>query len=236
MKKLMVSMVCGAALAGLVGGCATTAVDEDPVAQWQNERYAADEIAALQKQNKLPGVGDIAVKSTMSIPAGAAIINTFDIPFATIYAQVIKGVDKDYANFKGYIIYQNVVDAVTDNKSTIDAEVAKLSPENKKVFDDFVAYSKGLKAEDLASTLKWLGDTLVVVAAGTQQVGDLAAKVKACPEFSALAGLAAVTEAKNLSTDIDNLKSQLASTTDGLNLWKTVVECSKAAQEYQVQR
>lgn len=232
MNKLMMGVVA----AGLIAGCATTAVDEDPVGQWQKDRFAADAISALQKQNKLPSAPDVAVKSSIGVPAAAAIINTFDAPFAAGYAKVVKAVDAEYANFKGYIVFQNVTDAATDNKTSIDEEAAKLSVDDKRVFDDFRAYAAGKKTEDLDSTLKFIADLLKQFAAGTAQVGGLAAQIKACPEFAALTGFAAVKEGKNLVSDLDALKEQLASATTGLNQWKTVVECCKKAKEYEIKR
>ena len=234
--KRMNKMVKAASVlaVGLIVGCVTTSDRNDPVGQWQKDRFASDAIAALQKQNKLPSAADVSVKSSIGVVAAAAIINTFDAPFAAGYAKVVKNVDEAYAQGEGSIIYKDVADAAFDNKTSIDAEAAKLSAEDKKLFDDYVAYTKGLKTEDMDSTLKLIGDLLAQFAAGTAQVAGLAAQVKACPEFAALTGFAAVKEAKNLGTDLSDLKDQLASATTGLQLWKAQVEQNKKAHEYAI--
>lgn len=232
MNKLM--KVAGVTLAGLMVGCATTTKRDDPVAKWQNDRFAADAIFALQKENKLPSAPDVAVKSSIGIVAGAAIINTFDAPFAAVYAKVVKNVDEAYARGEGNIIYKDVTDAAFDNKTTFEAEAAKLNESDKALLNEYIAYTKGLKTEDMDSTLKMIAQLLQQVAAGTAQVAGLAAQVKACPEFAALTGLAAVKEGKNLASDLSDLKDQLASATTGLQLWKAQVEQNKKAHDYAV--
>ena len=234
MNKLV--KAAGVIAAGLIVGCVTTSNRDDPVARWQKDRFASDAIEKLRKDNKLPSASDVSVKSSIGIAAGAAIINTFDAPFAAGYAKVVKNVDEAYAMGEGRIVYQDVEDAAFDNKTSKEAEAAKLTPEDKKLYDDYLAYTQGLKTEDMDSTLKFIADLLKQFAAGTAQVGGLAAQVKACPEFAALTGFAAVKEGKNLVSDLDALKEQLASATTGLNLWKTVVECSKRAKEYAIKR
>lgn len=232
MNKLM--KVAGVTLAGLMVGCVTTTNRDDPVGKWQKDRFASDVIFAMQKENKLPSAPDVAVKSSIGIVAGAAIINTFDAPFAAVYAKVVKNVDEAYARGEGSIIYKDVADAAFDNKTTFEAEVAKLEAGDKALLDEYIAYTKGLKTEDMDSTLKMIAQMLEQVAAGTAQVSGLAAQVKACPEFAALTGLAAVKEGKNLASDLSDLKDQLASTTTGLQLWKAQVEQNKKAHEYAV--
>ena len=232
MNKLM--KVAGVTLAGLMVGCATTTNRDDPVGKWQKDRFASDVIFAMQKENKLPSATDVAVKSSIGIVAGAAIINTFDAPFAAVYAKVVKNVDEAYARGEGSIIYKDVTDAAFDNKTTFEDEVAKLEAGDKALLDEYIAYTKGLKTEDMDSTLKMIAQMLEQVAAGTAQVAGLATQVKACPEFAALTGLAAVKEGKNLASDLADLKDQLASTTTGLQLWKAQVEQNKKAHAYAV--
>lgn len=228
--------VVGVVAAGLVVGCVTTSGRNDPVGEWQKDRFASDAISALQKQNKLPSAPDVAVKSSLGIAAGAAIINTFDTPFAATYAKVVKNVDEAYAQGEGSIIFKDVSDAAFDNKTTFEAEAAKLEAADKKLLDDYIAYAKGLKTEDMDSTLKMIAGLLAQVTAGTAQVAGLAAQVKACPEFAALTGLAAVKEGKNLTSDLSDLKDQLASVTTGLQLWQAQVEQNKKAHEYAIKR
>ena len=232
MNKLM--KVAGVTLAGLMIGCVTTTNRDDPVGKWQKDRFASDVIFAMQKENKLPSATDVAVKSSIGIVAGAAIINTFDAPFAAVYAKVVKNVDEAYARGEGSIIFKDVTDAAFDNKTTFEDEVAQLEPADKALLDEYIAYTKGLKTEDMDSTLKMIAQMLEQVAAGTAQVAGLATQVKACPEFAALTGLAAVKEGKNLASDLADLKDQLASTTTGLQLWKAQVEQNKKAHAYAV--
>ena len=234
MNKLV--KAAGVIAAGLIVGCVTTSDRDDPVGRWQKDRFASDAIAKLQKENKLPSASDVSVKSSIGVAAGAAIINTFDVPFAAGYAKVVKNVDEAYAMGEGSIVFKDVADAAFDNKTSIEAEAAKLTPEDKKLFDDYVAYTKGLKTEDMDSTLKLIADLLKQFAAGTAQVGGLAAQVKACPEFAALTGLAAMKETKNLGSDMSDLKDQLASATEGLQLWNAQVEQNKKAHEYAIKR
>lgn len=235
MKKLM--MVAGAvALAGVMTGCVSTSGRNDPVGEWQKDRYAAETISALQKQNKLPSASDVAVKSSIGVVAAAAIINTFDAPFAGVYAKVVKNVDEAYAQGEGSIIFKDVTDAAFDNKTTFEAEAAKLEAADKKLLDEYLAYAKGLKTEDMDSTLKMIAQLAAQVAAGTAQVAGLANQVKACPEFAALTGFAVVKEGKNLATDLNNLKDQLGSATTGLQLWKAQIEQNKKAREYALKR
>ena len=225
------------ALAGVMSGCVSTAVDDDPVAKWQKERFASDAITALQKDNKLPSAMDVSVKSSIGVKPAAAIINTFDAPFAAAYAKVVKNADELYfKTVKGHAIYQNVADAAHDNKTSIDVESAKLPAEEKKVFDEYIAYAKGLKQEDQDSTLKLIEELIGQFAEGAQQVAGVGDKVRACPEFAALAGFEAVKEGKNLSSDLVDLKDQMASATTGLNEWKRLVEIDKAAREYAIKR
>lgn len=234
MNKLV--KVAGVIAAGLIVGCVTTSDRDDPVGCWQKDRFASDAVAKLQKENKLPSASDVAVKSSMGIAAGAAIINTFDVPFAAGYAKVVKAVDEAYAMGEGSIVYKDVLDAVNDNKTSFEAEVAKLSPEDKQLFDDYIAYTKGLKTEDMDSTLKLIADLLAQFTAGAAQVGGLATQVKACPEFAALTGFAAVSESKNLAADLEALKDQLSSATEGLQFWRAQVEQNKNAHEYAIKR
>ena len=238
MKKLM--MIAGAAaLAGAMTGCclfgggsSSAPVEDDPVAKWQNDRFASKAIDALQKQNKLPGASDVAVNSSIGVVAAAAIINTFDLPFAANYADIVKKTDEMYfKNLKGSAIYQNVYDAAFDNKTSIDAEAARLSVDDKKVYDEYVAYLKGLKQEDQDATLKMIVDLLAQFAAGTAQIAGVAEQVKACPEFAALTGFALVKETKNLGSDISAIKDQMASAKKGLELWKMLVELEKKRKD-----
>lgn len=77
MKKLMIAMVCGAALAGLVGGCASGAADADKVANWQKERTPVE-----------------VLKSKIEIKAAGAIVEALDlVPFG-IYKTIADKVDK----------------------------------------------------------------------------------------------------------------------------------------------
>ncbi len=236
MKKLMVTAGV-MTLACLLTGCVSTAVENDPVAKWQKDRFASDAIVALQKENKLPSALDVSVKSSIGVKAAAAIVNTFDAPFAAGYAKVVKNADELYfKTVKGHAVYQNVADAAHDNKTSIDTEASKLPADEKKVFDEYIAYTKGLKQEDQDSTLKLIEELLNQFADGAQQVAGVGDRVKACPEFAALAGLEAVKEGKNLASDLSALKEQMASATTGLNEWKRLVEIDKAAREYAIQR
>ena len=77
MKKLMIAMVCGAALAGLVGGCASGAADADKVANWQKERTPVE-----------------VLKSKIEIKAAGAIVEALDVVPFGIYKTIADKVDK----------------------------------------------------------------------------------------------------------------------------------------------
>ena len=234
MNKLV--KTAGVLAVGLMVGCVTTTNRDDPVGRWQKGRFASDRIAALQKQNKLPSAVDVSVKSSIRVVAAAAIVNTFDVPFAAGYAKVVKNVDEAYAMGEGSIVFKDISDAAFDNKTSFDAEAAKLSADDRKLFNDYVAYTKGLKTEEMDATLKMIAELLAQFTAGLEQLTGLSAQVKSSKEFKALAGVAAAMEAKNLASDLSKLKDQFESAIEGLQFWKAQVEQNKKAHEYAIQR
>ena len=232
MNKLM--MVAGAAMVGAMVGCVSTKGGNDPVGQWQKDRFAADKVLELQKQNKLPVADDVAVKSTMSTKTFVDAIEAFDTPFAEMYSCYIKDVDELYAKSEGRIVFQDVMDAVADNKSTYEDEIAKLEPADKKLLDEYYAYTQNVKIDQ--ALLSRLSADAAKVAAGAAQVAALVSKIKSSPEFTALTGFALVKESGALGVDATALKDQLNSISAGIQLRQALVEQDKRAKEYASKR
>ncbi len=208
-KMIMLSLVAGLALG--ITGCASSGKDgENPVVAWKADRAAVE------------------FKSSVSIPAVAGMINPVGNTLAVPYAVVVSSVDKEYAVNEGRRVYLAVQNDIKAGAKF--ADIKKNMP--KADLDAYVAYQKyavnrnydGVMAQ-IEKIAKQIADQSVIVA-------GLLAKAKADPSFKALAGFAAVKEAKNLANDVDTLKSQISSATTGIGLWRGLVNQDKAAREF----
>lgn len=77
MKKLMAVLIGGAALAGLVNGCATGSAGEDKVANWQKERTPVE-----------------VLKSKIEIKAAGAVVEALDVVPFGLYKTIADKTDK----------------------------------------------------------------------------------------------------------------------------------------------
>ena len=90
-------MVASAAMVGaMVTGCATTG--KDPMVEWQDSRFKAQEIKAVKSEGKMPQVQDVLYKSLnngngLCAPLAVPIDAVSPVP-AALYLKVVTGVDE----------------------------------------------------------------------------------------------------------------------------------------------
>lgn len=102
MNKLM--MVATAAMVGaMVTGCATSG--KDPMVEWQDGRFKAQEINAVKAEGKMPQVQDVLYKSLnngngLCAPLAVPIDAVSPVP-AALYLKVVVGVDELMATQAG---------------------------------------------------------------------------------------------------------------------------------------
>lgn len=102
MNKLM--LVASAAMVGaMVTGCATTG--KDPMVEWQDSRFKAQEIKAVKSDGKMPQVQDVLYKSLnngngLCAPLAVPIDAVSPVP-AALYLKVVVGVDELMATQAG---------------------------------------------------------------------------------------------------------------------------------------
>lgn len=95
MNKLM--MIAGVAMViTMVTGCATSG--RDPLVEWQDSRFKAQEIKAVKAEGKMPQVQDVLYKSLNNgnglCSVLAVPIDAISIVPAAIYLKVVTGVDE----------------------------------------------------------------------------------------------------------------------------------------------
>ena len=148
MKKLMAVLIGGAALAGLVNGCATGAADEDKVANWQKERTPVE-----------------VLKSKIEIKAAGAVVEALDVVPFGLYKTIADKVDKGAVMERSRRIYLGYVGDVQElekqGKSRAEAiktvlDQVKAKPDGAETIAKLNEYLKVTKETDFEAILAWI--------------------------------------------------------------------------------
>ena len=225
MKKM--SLLAVLALAGLMmTGCAGNKAG-NPVAEWQENRIMAEQIAA--KKNAPLTLTDVTYKSTLSNAALAAPVNAFAVVPAGLYQQVVKGVDEMAAQQDGRLIYIGVQNDVANGAKYADLR-AQMTAEEKAAYD---AYAQAIAKADQDTIMATVVTPLLnQIAAESVKVVALIDRVKNDPAFQALAGFELIKEGKNLAADGSALTKQFDDTLAGANLWMQLLQKDKEAKAF----
>lgn len=216
--------LCGVMLVG----CASNK-GGNPVADWQNDRFMAKEIKAVNDGQKALALADVTYKSTMGSDVLAAPINALAPISAALYLQVVKGVDGMAAAQDGRLIYLGVQNDIAAGAKFADLR-AQMTAEEKAAYD---AYAKSIAKADQDHIISTVVMPLIQqVGVESAKVALVVASIKDSDAFKALAGFEALKEGKNLLADGDALSKQFADTTAGANLWLDLLKKDKEAKAF----
>ncbi len=149
MKKLMAVLIGGAALAGLVNGCATGgAAEEDKVANWQKERTPVE-----------------VLKSKIEIKAAGAVVEALDVVPFGLYKAIADKVDKEAVQERARRIYLGYVADVQElekqGKPRAEAiktvlDQVKAQPNGAETIAKLNEYLKVTKETNFEAILAWI--------------------------------------------------------------------------------
>ncbi len=231
-------MVIASALVGIamVTGCSSSKAD-NPIAEWQNDRAFASEIAAKNAEATTLTVTDVTYKSVLSekMPVVAAPINAFAPIPAALYLKVVTGVDQMAAEQDGRLIYLGVQNDIKNGAKAEDI-FASMPAEDKAAY---TAYANAIAQVDQDNIINTVVNPMITTIAeeGTK-VAAIVVTMREMPEVKALVGIAAAITAKDIAADGAALSAQISDATKGANLWLDLLQKDKEAkafmQEYPV--
>lgn len=170
-----------------------------------------------------------AFASKCTVGTVATAINAIALPLQVMQRNAYDKVDVAYANAKGRRIYSAVRNDVKNGASSADI-LAKLSKEDKTAYDNYVKY---VVNEDFGKRESALKAMMPKLAQAGVEVAALVIMAKKDPNFAKLAGLAMLTQVKNVNKDMAELKKILADTNKATELWKQLDEQDKLIQKEQ---
>lgn len=212
MKKLMyIPLVIATAMTFV--GCASTGGSngENPVTQWQEERTPTK------------------FTSTCKVPEVATLITAASIVPNAVYLKIANGVDQASAKNEGRRIYLGIENDVKAGTITREDAIAALTPEDNKVYKTYVKY---VVKEDFSGTYALIKQLAEQVAAEGPKIAALFVAAKENSAFKALAGLELMRATKELTTDVNMIKGQIADSITGIGLWRGLIDQDKKAQAF----
>ncbi len=229
MKKLMIAMVCGAALAGLVGGCASGSADADKVANWQKERTPVE-----------------VLKSKIEIKAAGAIVEALDVVPFGIYKTIADKVDKAAVMERYrriYLGYVADVQALEEQgkpraeaiKTVLDQVKAK--PDGAETIAKLNEYLKVAKETKFDAIMAWIQKFTEELQAAGQKFAQetpnaLSQLVNIAKEEGGMAIMKIPSQGKD---DLAVIGNQLKDAGVGLSLYIEMVNADKEAAKVQAE-
>lgn len=222
-QSLMIAVLALAGLATL-GGCCTSS--GNPVADWQQERMAATQIAA--KKGTPLTLEDVLYKSTLKEEDLAAVVNTFSAVSAGLYVQVVTGVDEMAVSQDGRQLYIGVQNDLAAGAKLEDLK-AKMTPEEQAAY---AAYEQMVAQEDQAKKIKTIVKPLIEqIKQEGEKLPKMVTQIKDDPKFRSLKGMQMVKESKHLFDDSRALSAQLGDAMTGATLWLQMLEKDYEAKQ-----
>ncbi len=227
MKKLMIAMVCGAALAGLVGGCASGAADADKVANWQKERTPVE-----------------VLKSKIEVKAAGAIVEALDVVPFGIYKTIADKVDKAAVMERYRRIYLGYVADVQalEQQGKAHAEAlktvldqVKAQPDGAETIAKLNEYLKVAKETNFDAIMAWIQKFTEELQAAGQKFAQetpnaLSQLVGIAKQEGGMAIMKIPSQGKD---DLAVIGNQLKDAGVGLSLYVEMVNADKEAAKVQ---
>lgn len=227
MKKLMIAMVCGAALAGLVGGCASGAADADKVANWQKERTPVE-----------------VLKSKIEVKAAGAIVEALDVVPFGIYKTIADKVDKAAVMERYRRIYLGYVADVQaleqQGKARAEAlktvlDQVKAQPDGAETIAKLNEYLKVAKETNFDAIMAWIQKFTEELQAAGQKFAQetpnaLSQLVGIAKQEGGMAIMKIPSQGKD---DLAVIGNQLKDAGIGLSLYVEMVNADKEAAKVQ---
>lgn len=217
-KSKLLPALAIAAAAIVAAGCASAPKQKaehgnetDFVKQWIESRVDASKAFASQ----------------CTVGTVATAINAIGVPLQMMQRSAYDKVDQAYATAKGRKIYKAVKGDVAEGAAETDV-LAKLTPEQKADYDAYVKY---VIDQDFGERENQLKAMLPKLAQAGVEIGGLVVMAKKDPNFAKLAGLAMITQTRNVSKDADALQKILDDTTKAKDFWAAL-----DAEDREVQR
>ena len=218
MKK-SIAIAAAAALATVIAtGCVSTPKPQaghgnqtDVIKPWIDSRADANKAFASQ----------------CTVGTVATAINAIGAPLQMMQRSAYDKVDLAYTTAKGRRIYKAVEGDVAEGAVKADV-LAKLSPEDKKAYDD---YKKYCVEQDFGERENQLKAMVPKLAQAGVEIGGIVAMAKKDPDFAKLAGIALIAQTRNVGKDADALKKILDDTTKAKDFWAAL-----DAEDKEVQR
>lgn len=207
-----------ASAALIAAGCASSPKQK---AEHGNKTDVTEEwVATRSDANK-------AFASQCTVGTVATAINAIGAPLQMMQRNAYDKVDTARANYKGRKIYKAVEGDVAAGATKAEV-LSKLTPEQKDEYDKYVKY---VKEQDFGERENQLKAMLPKLAQAGVEIGGLVVMAKKDPNFAKLAGLAMITQTRNVSKDADALKKILDDTTKAKDFWAAL-----DAEDKEVQR
>ncbi len=225
-------MIIASALVGvtIATGCSSSKAN-NPIAEWQEDRIFASEIATKNANATALTVTDVTYKSVLSekMPAVAAPINAFAPVPAALYLTVVTGVDQIAAEQEGRLIYFGVQNDIKNGAKAEDI-FAAMPAEDKAAY---TAYANAIAQVNQEDTIKNVVTPMIAtIAEEGAKVAVIVQQMRAMPEVAALVGLEAAMTAKDIAADGAALSAQISDATKGANLWLDLLQKDKEAKAF----
>lgn len=215
-SKLLPALAIATAV--IAAGCASTPKQKaehgnqnDVVKTWIDSRVDANKAFASQ----------------CSVGTVATAINAIGTPLQIMQRSAYDKVDQAYATAKGRKLYKAVAGDVAEGAAKADV-LAKLTPEQKSDYDTYVKY---VIEQDFGERENQLKAMLPKLAQAGVEIGGVVAMAKKDPDFAKLAGVALLSQTRNVGKDADALKKILDDTTKAKDFWTAL-----DAEDKEVQR
>ncbi len=207
-----------ASAALIAAGCASSPKQK---AEHGNKTDVTEEwVATRSDANK-------AFASQCTVGTVATAINAIGAPLQMMQRNAYDKVDTARANYKGRKIYKAVEGDVAAGATKAEV-LSKLTPEQKAEYDKYVKY---VKEQDFGERENQLKAMLPKLAQAGVEIGGLVVMAKKDPNFAKLAGLAMITQTRNVSKDADALKKILDDTTKAKDFWAALDAEDKDVQQ-----
>ncbi len=167
-----------------------------------------------------------AFASQCTVGTVATAINAIGAPLQMMQRSAYDKVDQAYATAKGRRIYKAVEGDVAEGAVKADV-LAKLSPEEAKAY---AAYKKYCVEQDFGERENQLKAMAPKLAQAGVEIGGIVAMAKKDPDFAKLAGVALLSQTRNVGKDADALKKILDDTTKAKDFWAALDAEDKVVQ------
>lgn len=228
MKKAMVFATMALVGVAVMTGCASS-TSLNSVTAWQESRVFSSEIAAKTTASQTLTSTDVQYTSVNDNAALAAPINALASASASLYLQVVNGVDGLAAQNAGRQVYAGIQKDVAGGQKVEDL-LAKMTTEDKAAY---TAYGKAIASEDQEQIINTVATPLLnTIKAESAKVTETLASLKETPELQSLTGSAALQSGAKIAADGKALLNQLSDASTGAKLWIELLMQDKNAKTF----